>query len=96
MEENGDPQGPGTSWGGRGRAAGTGLAPGPTPRGCRAVRRAPLGFGGLGFPVGNEAPPPGAGGAAGGPAGATWTPHVAASPPGIRGPGGAEPKPRPQ
>ena len=87
MEENGDPQGPGTSWGGRGRAAGTGLAPGPTPRGCRAVRRAPLGFGGLGFPVGNEAPPPGAGGAAGGPAGATWTPHVAASPPGIRGPG---------
>ena len=96
MEENGDPQGPGTSWGGRGRAAGTGLAPGPTPRGCRAVRRAPLGFGGLGFPVGNEAPPPGAGGAAGGPAGATWTPNVAASPPGIRGPGGAEPKPRPR
>lgn len=87
MEENGDPQGPGASWGGRGRAAGTSLAPGPTPRGGRVVRRAPPGFGGLGFPVGNEAPPPGAGGDAGGPAGATWTPHVAASPPGIRGPG---------
>ena len=63
--------GTGASWGGRGRAAGTGLAPGPTPRGGRAIRRAPLGFGGLGFPVGNEASPPRAGGAAGGPAGAT-------------------------
>lgn len=47
----------------------------------------PLGLGGLGFLVGKEAPPPGAGVAAGGPAVATWTPHVVGSPPGTRAPG---------